>query len=279
MQYCYRSPWIGKTFVISLVLLHPCIFVSNILMITVTTLTKLMLLAPAANAVWKSSFFYLKRLKTYLRSTMGDDRLFHLMVLHVHMHVTASLDLIQVANRFIATNNGKKQCSEHLANVTCQWKKFLCQNSTQTVSKNNMLLLSVNCKLTFIKFLSFIIPASVWEVQLQLQFYVHCNFIWIFGHYLHVNHSQHDFYKPLSQVLPQKTSLKSLSEIHFKAVLEGLDFKIFFNSFLDKLFTIAESVPHLEFWPSYDPVQWGGVVLISYTDLSFHYTFHTRSFF
>ena len=132
MQYCYRSPWIGKTFVIFLVLLHPCIFVSNILMITVTTLTKLMLLAPATNAVWKSSFFYLKRLKTYLRSTMGDDRLFHLMVLHVHMQVTDSLDLIQVANRFIATNNSRKQFSEHLANVTCQWKKFLCQNSTQT---------------------------------------------------------------------------------------------------------------------------------------------------
>ena len=133
-----------------------------------------------------------------------------------------------------------------------------------------MLLLSVNCKLTFIKFLSFVIPASVWEVQVQLQFYVHCNFIWIFGLYLHVNHSQHDFYKPLSQVLPQKTSLKSLSEIHFKAALEGLDFKILFNSCF---------VPPLEFWPSYGAVQWGGVVLISYTDLSFHYTFHTRSFF
>ena len=60
---------------------------------------------------------------------------------------------------------------------------------------------------------------------------LYCNFISTFGHYLHVNHSQHEFHKPLWQVLPQKTSLKSLSKIHFKAVLEGLDFKIFFDSF------------------------------------------------
>ena len=115
-------------------------------------------------------------------------------------------------------------------------KSFCVKTAHKRLSKNNMLLLSVNCKLTFIKFLSFIIPASVWEVQVQLQFYVHCNFIWIFGLYLHVNHSQHDFYKPLSQVLPQKTSLKSLSEIHFKAALEGLDFKILFNSFFRQTF-------------------------------------------
>ena len=82
---------------------------------------------------------------------------------------------------------------------------------------------------------------------------LHRNFISAFGHYLYVNHSQHDFHKPLSQVLPQNTSLKSLPEIHFQAVLEGLPFKIFFDSFLGKFFIIAETVPPLQFWPSCGP--------------------------
>ena len=66
---------------------------------------------------------------------------------------------------------------------------------------------------------------------------LHCNFISIFGHYLHLNHSQHDFHKPLLQVLLQRTSLQFLSKIHFKAVLDGVDFKIFsFFSFFRQTF-------------------------------------------
>ena len=81
---------------------------------------------------------------------------------------------------------------------------------------------------------------------------LHCNFISIFSHYLHVNHSEHDFHKPLSQVLGKRTSLKFISEINFRA---GVDFKIFsFFSFSRKLFIIAETVLALEFWPSYGPV-------------------------
>ena len=67
----------------------------------VATLTKLMLLALATNAS-------LKRLKIYLRSTMGNGRLFQLMVLHVVKQLTDSLDLIQVANRFVANNDSRK---------------------------------------------------------------------------------------------------------------------------------------------------------------------------
>ena len=60
-----------------------------------------MLLALATNAS-------LKRLKIYLRSTMGNGRLFQLMVLHVVKQLTDSLDLIQVANRFVANNDSRK---------------------------------------------------------------------------------------------------------------------------------------------------------------------------
>ena len=118
-----------------------------------------------------------------------------------------------------------------------------------------MIIHETDCKLTFIKFLSLILLTSFkfLTVLSCLSPSLHCNLISIFGHYLYVNHSQHNFHKPLSQVLPQRTSLKLLS--HFKAVLEGVDFKIFsFFSFLGKLFIIAETLPPLEFWPSYGSV-------------------------
>ena len=54
-----------------------------------------MLLIPPANVVPERSFFRLKRLKTYLRSTIGDDRLFHR---HVDQQLADNLDFIQAAN-------------------------------------------------------------------------------------------------------------------------------------------------------------------------------------
>ena len=47
------------------------------------------------------SFSALRRLKSYLRSTMGNERLNHLMVLHVHKERTDKLDLKCVLNEFV----------------------------------------------------------------------------------------------------------------------------------------------------------------------------------
>ena len=67
----------------------------------VLTITKLVLVLPATNAVSERSFSALRRVKTFLRSTMNQDRLNHLMVLHVHKTLTDTLDLIEVANEFV----------------------------------------------------------------------------------------------------------------------------------------------------------------------------------
>ena len=66
----------------------------------VLTLTKLVFVLPATNAVSERSFSALRHVKTFLRSTMNQDRLNHLMVLHVHKTLTDTLDLIEVANEF-----------------------------------------------------------------------------------------------------------------------------------------------------------------------------------
>ena len=70
----------------------------KILLSEVCTLTKLLLVMPATNATSERSFSALRLVKTYLRSTMNQDRLNHLMLLYVHKHLTDNLDLTNIAN-------------------------------------------------------------------------------------------------------------------------------------------------------------------------------------
>ena len=62
---------------------------------------KLILVMPAMNATSERSFSSLRRIKTYLRSTMTQNRLNNLLLLHVHKERTDSLDLKSIINRFI----------------------------------------------------------------------------------------------------------------------------------------------------------------------------------
>jgi len=69
---------------------------------------KINCLALRAKALWGNSYWlYDLRLKNYLRTTMAQERLNHLMILHVHKERTDNLDLKSVLNDFvnIETNN------------------------------------------------------------------------------------------------------------------------------------------------------------------------------
>ena len=55
----------------------------------------------ATNAGSERSFSAVRRIKSYLRSTMSQQRLNHLMLLHVHKDRTDGLDLVDVANDLI----------------------------------------------------------------------------------------------------------------------------------------------------------------------------------
>ena len=78
------------------------------LMSQVSKLVRLLLVMPATNAESERSFSALRRIKTYLRSTMSQQRLNHLMLLHIHKSHTDSLNLVDVANDFIAGNDHRK---------------------------------------------------------------------------------------------------------------------------------------------------------------------------
>jgi len=61
-------------------------------------LAKLILVMPATNTSSERAFSALRRLKTYLRNTMSQERLNHVMLLHVHKEMTDKLKLADVAN-------------------------------------------------------------------------------------------------------------------------------------------------------------------------------------
>ena len=76
---------------------------TKVLLPELVKLMKLLLVMPATNGISERSFSVLKRVKT-MRSTTTDNRLNHLMTLHIHKENTDMLDLIEVANEFCERN-------------------------------------------------------------------------------------------------------------------------------------------------------------------------------
>ena len=72
-------------------------------------LGKILIVAPAANATSERSFSALKRVKGYLQATMGQNRLNHLMFLHVHSELTDKIDLVEAADSFVGNINARKK--------------------------------------------------------------------------------------------------------------------------------------------------------------------------
>ena len=67
----------------------------------VCNLMQLILVMPATNATSGRSFSALRRVKSYLRSTMLQERLNYLMLLHVHKDRTDMLCLKSAVNDFV----------------------------------------------------------------------------------------------------------------------------------------------------------------------------------
>ena len=72
------------------------------------TLVNLIVVTPATNTTSERTFSAFRRLKSYLRTTMTQERLNHLMLLHFHKDKTDKLDLVCVANDFFLHGKKKK---------------------------------------------------------------------------------------------------------------------------------------------------------------------------
>ena len=65
--------------------------IKSMLVAKVIKLVKLILIMSATNSVSELSFSFLKRIKTYLRSTTTNNQLNDLLVLHIHKLLTDSI--------------------------------------------------------------------------------------------------------------------------------------------------------------------------------------------
>jgi Domain of unknown function (DUF4371)/hAT family C-terminal dimerisation region len=77
------------------------------LMSEVSTVITLLLTAPATNAVSERSCSALRRIKTYLRTTMTQARLNNCLIMHCHKEHTDALDLVKIATEFTSTNDSR----------------------------------------------------------------------------------------------------------------------------------------------------------------------------
>ena len=80
----------------------------KVLMGQVLKLIRLVLVMPATNAISEIYFSAMRRIKTYLRSTMSQSRLNAMMVLHIHKDLTDSLNLKSIGNDFISKSDYRK---------------------------------------------------------------------------------------------------------------------------------------------------------------------------
>ena len=75
----------------------------------------MILIMPATNATYERLFSALRCLKNYLRTTMTQERLNHLMHLHIHKERTDKIDLKSVVNQFIGE-------SEHCSSIFAKYQ-------------------------------------------------------------------------------------------------------------------------------------------------------------
>ena len=79
-------------------------FAERVIFSEVVILLKIILITPATNSISERSFTAMRRLKTYLRSTMDQKRLNAVMLLHIHREKTKQLSVVELANMFASTD-------------------------------------------------------------------------------------------------------------------------------------------------------------------------------
>ena len=93
---------------------------------------KAVTITAVTNAVSERLFSAFKRVNTYLRWTMGDSRLNHLMMLHVDKDRTDALTFIEVANDFVREKENRKQLFDKFCANDIPNKFSISSKSTQT---------------------------------------------------------------------------------------------------------------------------------------------------
>lgn len=75
----------------------------------IVQICKLLLVNPATAATGERSFSMARRVKTWLRAKMTQQRFNHVAILNTHKTRTDALRLIDVANEFVSRNDNRKR--------------------------------------------------------------------------------------------------------------------------------------------------------------------------
>ena len=76
-------------------------------------LLQLLLVITTTNATSECTFSALKRIKTYLLSTMMQVQFNHLMIMHYHQDATDSPNMTDVGNDYISANDSRLTTFSH----------------------------------------------------------------------------------------------------------------------------------------------------------------------
>ena len=76
-------------------------------MITEVVICKLLLVNPAPSATSERSFSTVRRVKTWLRANMKQQRFNNVALLHIHKTRTDKIQLLDVANEFVQRNENR----------------------------------------------------------------------------------------------------------------------------------------------------------------------------
>ena len=87
--------------------------VQKALLNEVINIMKLVMVMPATNSSSEQSFSAMHRVKSYLRSTMTQERLNHVMILNVHKELADAIDLTDIAKEFASANESRQQTFGH----------------------------------------------------------------------------------------------------------------------------------------------------------------------
>jgi len=79
----------------------------------IRTLIRLVLVLPATNAISERALSTLRRVKSYMRSTMKESRLNACMTLHIYKDQTAKLDAHEIIRSFVGTNRRRAERIAH----------------------------------------------------------------------------------------------------------------------------------------------------------------------
>ena len=74
----------------------------------ISTLLQIANTFPVTSATAERTFFALQQIKSFLQSTMSQERLNHCMTLHIYKEKTDEIDLMKIAQEFIVANDRRK---------------------------------------------------------------------------------------------------------------------------------------------------------------------------